>query len=86
MEEIITFGDIEIKKKKFHQHKEPISIENIDINEIAVSNRVSLVKKDLNISLATMMQKKIRHLCIFLPKMTAYGNEFDETKYVFPFR
>ena len=59
MEEIITFGDIEIKKQKFHEHEESTSIENIDVNEIAVSNKVSLVKKDLNISLATRMQKKL---------------------------
>ena len=29
---IIKFGDIEIKNKKFHEHKRPISIKNIDIN------------------------------------------------------
>ena len=30
----ITFGDTEIEKQKLHQHKSPISINNIDINEI----------------------------------------------------
>ena len=36
---IIKFGDIEIKKQKFHQHKRPMSIKkNVDINKIAVSN------------------------------------------------
>ena len=38
---IIKFGDIEIEKLKFHQHKRPISIKNIDINKIVVSNKVS---------------------------------------------
>ena len=32
-------------KKKFHQHKEPISIKNIDINKILVSTNVSFGKK-----------------------------------------
>ena len=41
----IKFGDIEIEKQKFHQHKIPISIKNIDINEIVVSNKVSFGKK-----------------------------------------
>ena len=45
MEKVIKFGDIEIKKQKFHQHKEPISIKNIDINKKAISNRVSFGKK-----------------------------------------
>ena len=37
----IKFGDIEIKNQKFPQHKEPISIKNIDINKIVRSNKVS---------------------------------------------
>ena len=45
MERILQkFGDIEIQKQKLHQYKRPISIENIDINEIVVSNKVSFHK------------------------------------------
>ena len=42
---IIKFGDNEIEKEKFHQHKRPISINKIDINKIVVSNKTSLGKK-----------------------------------------
>ena len=42
---IIKFGNIEIGKQKFHQHKRPISINNIDINKIVVSNKVSFDKR-----------------------------------------
>ena len=57
---IIKFGDTEIEKQKSHQHNSPISINTIDINKIAPSNKVSLfVKKLLNISLATKMLKKL---------------------------
>ena len=42
---IIKFGDIEIEKLKFHQHKSPILINNIDINKILVSNKVSFGKR-----------------------------------------
>ena len=38
---IIKFGDTEIEKHKFYQHKNPILITNIDINEIATSNKVT---------------------------------------------
>ena len=51
---IIKFGDIEIEKQKFHQHKRPISIKKIDINKIVISNKV---KRVLNISLAIKMIK-----------------------------
>ena len=42
---IIKFGDIEIQKQKFHQHKRPISIKDVDINKIVVSNKVFFGKK-----------------------------------------
>ena len=45
IEKNIKFGDIEIQKQKYHQHKELISIKNIDFNKIVVSNKVSFGKK-----------------------------------------
>ena len=45
-----------------------------------------MVKRILNTSLATTMLKKIRSLCIFLPKMNAYRRDFDESKYMYFFR
>ena len=65
------FGDIEIKKQKFHQHKRPISIKNIDVNEKVVSNKVSFGKKGFKYFIAYKHAKKIRPLCIYLPKMSA---------------
>ena len=41
----LKFGDTEIQKQEFHQHKRPISIKCIDINKIVVSNKVSFGKK-----------------------------------------
>ena len=41
---ILKFSDIEIEKQDFHQHKRPISIKNIDINKIVISNKVSTGK------------------------------------------
>ena len=45
MGKIITYGDTEIEKQKFLQHKELISIKDIDINKITVSNKVSFGRK-----------------------------------------
>ena len=55
---IIKFGDIEVKKERFHQHKRPILLKYMDINEIVVSNKIFLVKEYSNVSLATKMLKK----------------------------
>ena len=79
MEKIIKFGDIESQKQKFHQHKRPISIKN---NKIVVSNKVSFGKKGFKYFIGYKEAKKFRPLCIFLPKMSAYRTDFDETKYM----
>ena len=80
MEKVIKFGDIEIKKQKFHQHKEPISVKNIDINKKVISSRVSFGKKRFKYFIDYKDATKIRPLFIFLPKMSAYRKNFDETK------
>ena len=43
-QKIIKFGETEIEKHKFHKRKNSISIFNVDINGILVSNKVSLDK------------------------------------------
>ena len=79
---IIEFGAIKIHKQKFHQHKRPISIKNIDINKIVVSNKVSFSKKGFKYFIGYKDAKKIKPLCIFLPKMSAYRKDFNETEYI----
>ena len=57
MEKIIKFGDIEIEKQNFHQHKEPISMKIQTLIKQQYQIRSILVKKYLNISLSTKMLK-----------------------------
>ena len=78
----IKFCDTEIEKHKFHQHKCPLLIEDIDINEIVASNKVSYGKKGFKYLIGYKDAKKVEPLCIFLPKMSAYRRDFDETKYM----
>ena len=46
VKKIIKFYDNEIDKCKFHQYKRPILIDNIDVNKIVVSNKISFGKDD----------------------------------------
>ena len=68
----ITFGDTEIEKHKLHQNKSPISINNIDINEII---RFFLVKGVLNTLLVTKMVKMLELYVYCFQK-----RYFDEAK------
>ena len=43
---VIKFDDTEIEEYKYHQNKSPISINNIDINKIVVSNKLHFGKQD----------------------------------------
>ena len=78
---IRKFVDIEIEKQKIYQHKSPLMINNSNINKIVASNKVSFGKKRFKYFIGYKDAKKIRPLCIFLPKMSAYRTDFDETKY-----
>ena len=76
----IKVGNIEIKKQKFYQYQRPISIKNIDIDKIVVSNKVSFGKKSFKYFIGYKDAKKIRPWCIFHPKVSAY--RIEETKYI----
>ena len=77
----IKFCDIEIKKQKFHQHKRPTSIKDIDINKIVVYNKVTFGEKGFKYFIG-YINAKIRLLCIFFLKTSAYRRYLNETKYM----
>ena len=57
---IITFDGTEIGEYEFHQHKIPISINNIDINKIVVSNKLPFGEQDFKYFIGYEDAKKIR--------------------------
>ena len=77
---IRKFGDTENEKHKIHQHKSPILINKIDINEIVVFNKASFGKKGFKYFTAFKHGKKVRHLFILLTKIIAYKRDFNKTK------
>lgn len=42
---IITFGDIEVVKDKFHHFKSPILVGIESVNKVIVSNKIPFYKK-----------------------------------------
>ena len=44
-QEILTLGDFEIEKNKFHHHKSRIFLEDVDIEKVLVSNNISSDEK-----------------------------------------
>ena len=71
------------KNKNFINIKDIFEQKNIDINKIVVSDKVSFGKKGFKYFIGYKEAKRIRLLCIFPPKMSAYRQVSDKTKYVF---
>ena len=63
----LKFGDIEIKKRKFHSFKSPITIDGVDINRYLTILPMEKMRKKkmermtLSISSATKMMKRLMH-------------------------
>ena len=70
------------KKQKSHQNKRPILIKNKDINKIVISTKIFFDEKGFKYFVGYKDAKKVRPLCTFFPKMSAYRIDFDETKYM----
>ena len=77
---IIKFDDTEIEEYEFYQHESPISINDIDVYEIAVSNKFPFDKQNFKCFIGYKNNKKLRPLCIFFPEISIYKIYFDKTK------
>ena len=79
---IIKFDDIDIERKKIHQGKRLISIKNIDFDKIVVSNKASFGKNAFKYFIGYKDAKTVTISCIFVPEMSAYKRDVNETKYI----
>ena len=61
VKEIITFDGIETEKHKFHHYKNLIFLNDVDIDNIFISKKISSRKKITNTSLVTWMNIKLNH-------------------------
>ena len=78
IEDIITFGDTEFEKHKFHYYKCPMFLEDVDIDNVLVSNKISSGEKNYS----CMMIIKLSHY-INLPETSVYIKSYDgETKWM----
>ena len=53
-----------------------------DVNKVLLSSKASFGRKDYKYLIGYKDGKKVRPLCLMLPKMSAYRRDFDETPYL----
>ena len=75
-------GDIVIEKHKFHQHKSPFSISDVNINKLIEPNKAPFVQKGYRYFISCNNDGTVKTLCLMLPKVSACKKAFDETKYM----
>ena len=81
--ENITFDNIEVEKHEFHWHKSPISIKDVDVSKVLVSNKVAFGEKGFKYFIGFKDGRNLRPLCVILPKPNSCIRNFDKTKYIF---
>ena len=81
--EILTFGNIEIKKNKFY-HNKSIFFKDEDIEKILVSNKISFGEKNYTYFIGYLCNDdKVKPLNIMLPKTSTYVKRYDrQTKWM----
>ena len=58
---ILTFSDTEIKKHKFYCYKSPDFLEDVDVDNVLVSDKISSCEKNYTLLVTWMMIIKISH-------------------------
>ena len=72
-----TFGDTEIKKRKFHYSKYAILMSNLDIDKIIVSEKISFGKNGFKYLNSYKKDNKVETLCVILLKISGYTGNYD---------
>ena len=83
--EILTFGNIEIEKNKFHRHKTSIHLGDVDVEKVLVSDNISFDEKNYKYFIGYLLDNyKVKPLHIMPPKTTAYVKSYDgQTKWMY---
>ena len=72
-------------KYKFYGHKGPVSLKNINIEKVLVSNKISFCEKNCKYFIGYLYNDhKVRPLSIMLPETRAYVKSYDgQTKWMY---
>ena len=85
--ETLTFGDIEIekKKKKFTAIKILFLKKDVDIEKVLLSNKISSSEKNYKYFIDSLYHDyKVNPLQIMLPRLSAYVKRYDgQTKWMY---
>ena len=78
VKEVLTFGDIEIKKYIYYRHKTPIFLKDVDFETVLVFQKISSGEKNYKYFIDYLYNHhKVKPLHIMLPETSAYVKSYD---------
>ena len=83
--ENLTFGNIEIGKKKFYHYKSPVLLRDVEIEKVLVSNKTSFGEKNYKYFIGYLYNdNRVKPLHIIFPKTSGYVKSYDgKTKWMY---
>ena len=76
--QILTFGDIEIEKNKFHRNMTAVFFKDVDIEKKLASNKISFGKKSYKYFIGYLHNDhKVKPLHITFPKTRAFVKSYN---------
>ena len=80
----LTLGDNEIEKQKFRHYKNPVFLQDADLDKILISIKISFGEKNYKYFLGYLDDYEIKPLLIMLPKTKVYVKSYDgEAKWMY---
>ena len=77
-EKTLTFDNVRVNKKEFHNSKQPISLDIVNVDQIVVSHKFKHSDGGFKYFIGYKEGEIVKPLCIILPQMTRYMKYFEK--------
>ena len=78
-EKALKFGNVEVNKKEFHNYKQPIVLDSVDIDKTVATDKFENIDNGSKYFIGYKDDNIIRPLCIDLLQMSGYIKYFDNS-------
>ena len=76
-EKTLKFGNISVNKKEFHESKQAINLDLVNVDQIVISDKFKLGDDGFKYFIGFKGGEIIKPLCIILHQMSAYIKYFE---------
>ena len=77
MKKTLTFKNLRLNKKTFHQSKEPIHLFSVNVDQIVISDKSKHNNESFKCFIGYQKGEIVKPFCIILPQMSGYIKYFE---------